>query len=578
MSKIQIRRDTSTRWGLINPILAAGEIGIDLTTRRFKIGDGTHTWVELEFGAQFVFEKNQPGGYAGIDEETGFIPSEFIDFPDPPVYTNFEYAYDYNSLPEPGQYGVLYLTEAGQFWVWGGAPTPTYRQAAALPDAAPLVKGGIQLTGDLGGTAALPLVKRIGGVAMPVGVPEPGQVIKATTSSTTAWANDNSGGGGGGGGDDERFAHFEQDIGDGTSNPIVVTHMMGTRQIVASMTRKKGDCEVITIFRMKAPSPNYVVIEPDRILESASWRLTLFGSIGLSDVTPPTEPTVAFVSSETDKITVQATSADPDASGFNWFIREAGDLANPVFVGTTTGDTFQYVGLLALTEYEIFATTLDSAGNESILSDPLTETTPTAAPFAYASFPAVPVGTVDVAISAGAGAVRIDGSDDLREAAGTAGNKTYYSLAVLPHDMHTPRFKVGGTNAGLGGSSNRGSGLGLASADGTKAVFIVAAGPGQGYNGRIITWLDGVMTVRSSTSSVSWTSGQTLELIPTVVGGGVVVWTVWKNGVQTSLTWTDNEHAIDLPGTHMAAAFHNIRTANTNYYSPGIGSLSATPV
>lgn len=47
-TRIQDRRDTAVNWALTNPILLAGERGVDTTNRLFKIGDGENTWEDLE--------------------------------------------------------------------------------------------------------------------------------------------------------------------------------------------------------------------------------------------------------------------------------------------------------------------------------------------------------------------------------------------------------------------------------------------------------------------------------------------------------------------------------------------------
>jgi hypothetical protein len=46
---IQLRRDTTANWESVDPVLASGEIGIDLTTGQFKIGDGTSAWTALTY-------------------------------------------------------------------------------------------------------------------------------------------------------------------------------------------------------------------------------------------------------------------------------------------------------------------------------------------------------------------------------------------------------------------------------------------------------------------------------------------------------------------------------------------------
>lgn len=43
-NQIQIRRDTAANWATVNPVLAQGEIGQELDTGRFKIGNGTTAW------------------------------------------------------------------------------------------------------------------------------------------------------------------------------------------------------------------------------------------------------------------------------------------------------------------------------------------------------------------------------------------------------------------------------------------------------------------------------------------------------------------------------------------------------
>jgi hypothetical protein len=47
--RLQQRRDTAANWTSNNPTLAAGEIGIETNTSRFKIGDGTTAWNSLTY-------------------------------------------------------------------------------------------------------------------------------------------------------------------------------------------------------------------------------------------------------------------------------------------------------------------------------------------------------------------------------------------------------------------------------------------------------------------------------------------------------------------------------------------------
>lgn len=48
--QIQFRRGTAAEWTTYNPILAQGEMGIELDTKQYKIGDGVLTWSALPYG------------------------------------------------------------------------------------------------------------------------------------------------------------------------------------------------------------------------------------------------------------------------------------------------------------------------------------------------------------------------------------------------------------------------------------------------------------------------------------------------------------------------------------------------
>lgn len=49
MTKIIQRHDTAANWTSVNPVLAAGEIGVETDTSKFKFGNGTSTWSELTY-------------------------------------------------------------------------------------------------------------------------------------------------------------------------------------------------------------------------------------------------------------------------------------------------------------------------------------------------------------------------------------------------------------------------------------------------------------------------------------------------------------------------------------------------
>jgi len=47
--RIQIRRDTSVRWAVNNPVLLSAELGYETDTDLLKIGDGTTLWNDLDY-------------------------------------------------------------------------------------------------------------------------------------------------------------------------------------------------------------------------------------------------------------------------------------------------------------------------------------------------------------------------------------------------------------------------------------------------------------------------------------------------------------------------------------------------
>lgn len=51
MTKIQIRRDTAANWTAANPILASGELALEVDTRKRKTGDGATAWIALAYDA-----------------------------------------------------------------------------------------------------------------------------------------------------------------------------------------------------------------------------------------------------------------------------------------------------------------------------------------------------------------------------------------------------------------------------------------------------------------------------------------------------------------------------------------------
>jgi hypothetical protein len=79
--RIQVRRGTATEWTGANPVLAAGEIGFEINTRKYKIGDDVTAWNDLTYGsilpndANDLFASRIASGVRGFRTVNQVIPS-----------------------------------------------------------------------------------------------------------------------------------------------------------------------------------------------------------------------------------------------------------------------------------------------------------------------------------------------------------------------------------------------------------------------------------------------------------------------------------------------------------------------
>jgi len=73
--RMQQRNGTAARWLQLNPILASAEIGYETDTGRFKFGNGTTNWTDLEYYSSVQdLLLGQANGIATLDS-SGKIPS-----------------------------------------------------------------------------------------------------------------------------------------------------------------------------------------------------------------------------------------------------------------------------------------------------------------------------------------------------------------------------------------------------------------------------------------------------------------------------------------------------------------------
>jgi hypothetical protein len=60
----KLRRDVATTWTLVNPVLAAGEPGLETDTRFIKYGDGVTHWNDLGYAVTSTSVSSLPPDYA----------------------------------------------------------------------------------------------------------------------------------------------------------------------------------------------------------------------------------------------------------------------------------------------------------------------------------------------------------------------------------------------------------------------------------------------------------------------------------------------------------------------------------
>jgi hypothetical protein len=68
-SRLQHRRDTAANWTSNNPTLAAGEMGLETDTAKWKMGDGTTSWNALSYA--YTAGATGPTGPTGSTGTTG---------------------------------------------------------------------------------------------------------------------------------------------------------------------------------------------------------------------------------------------------------------------------------------------------------------------------------------------------------------------------------------------------------------------------------------------------------------------------------------------------------------------------
>lgn len=69
LTRLQFRRGTAAEWTTGNPVLAPGEVGLELDTGKFKIGNGLIDWDSLDYGLASAYDVAVKNGFVGTESE-----------------------------------------------------------------------------------------------------------------------------------------------------------------------------------------------------------------------------------------------------------------------------------------------------------------------------------------------------------------------------------------------------------------------------------------------------------------------------------------------------------------------------
>lgn len=181
--KLQLRRGLALDWTNANPLLAEGELALEIDTSKFKIGNGIDYWVDLDYAS----------GTAGADGATG---------PQGPSGNSFLNAW--NSGPSAPAYNVGDIVRVSGLGVFaaiqempahpGGyvpldqvpqVPGPTAYWEAVVLDGTPGPRGYTGAQGPAGDGGAGELLKMDAMLNLGIYFPKQTSATATTTTSTS---------------------------------------------------------------------------------------------------------------------------------------------------------------------------------------------------------------------------------------------------------------------------------------------------------------------------------------------------------------------------------------------------------
>jgi len=186
--QIQLRNGTAAQWTSANPTLAAGELGVETDTNKFKVGTGSTAWNSLGYSAGFTWR----GAWSSA---TTYAVNDLV------TYGNASYISIQAGTNQTPGVATSYWTVvvSGSGLAIGGTTTQVqYNNAGLLGGSAnltfngtTLTTGGLSLKGSTSGTVTItaPATAGTQSYTLPAGVPSVnGQALTSTTAGVMSWS------------------------------------------------------------------------------------------------------------------------------------------------------------------------------------------------------------------------------------------------------------------------------------------------------------------------------------------------------------------------------------------------------
>lgn len=90
---IKLKRDTAANWTSNNPTLAAGEMGIETDTNKFKFGDGSTAWTSLSYSSGSSYSDSDVSTFLNGNIDGHLIPDTNITYDLGSPEKKFRYLY-----------------------------------------------------------------------------------------------------------------------------------------------------------------------------------------------------------------------------------------------------------------------------------------------------------------------------------------------------------------------------------------------------------------------------------------------------------------------------------------------------